>query len=171
MNFKPNPEEYAVYYGKYIDLVENKNIVHILEDQIDELKEFLNPIDEEKSKYRYAEGKWSIREVIGHIIDTERIFAYRALCIARADKNALPGFDQDYYVVNSNHHDIKIERLEEEFFAVRLSNILLFETFSEEMLSRTGIANNNKLSVKAASFIIAGHFKHHLNVLKEKYLA
>lgn len=170
MNYKPNPEDYAAYYGKYIELVEDKNVVYILEEQIDEIKELLKNISEDKSKHRYAEGKWSIREVVGHIIDTERVFAYRALCIARGDEKSLPGFDQDAYAINSNHDNIKLERLEEEFFAVRLSNILLLESFADEMWERTGTANNNKISVKAAAFIIAGHFKHHLNVLKEKYL-
>lgn len=170
MNTKPNVSEYAPYYGKYIGLVPDGNILDILVEQNEFINNFFSEISEEKSTYRYAEGKWSIREVLGHIIDTERIFAYRALRISRNDKTALPGFEQDDYVPNSNHANTSIKNLTEEFVLVRKANLKLFESFTDEMWMRTGTASGNPVSVKAAVYVLAGHPIHHINVIKERYL-
>lgn len=167
---KPTPNEYKAYYGNYIGLVPDGNVLEILSNQNEVIANLLGEISEEKSIYRYAENKWSIREVVGHIIDTERIFAYRALRISRNDKAVLAGFEQDDYVPNSNHNNILIKNLAEEFSLVRKANIKLFETFTDEMWLRTGTASGSTVSVRAAVYVIAGHPIHHINVLKEKYL-
>lgn len=166
---RPNSNELAAYYAKYIELVPEGNILEILQKQIDEMKETLYMVDEEKSKYRYAENKWSIREVIGHLLDGDRIFAYRALRFSRNDKTEIAGFDQNNYVPNSNHHNIPLKTIVEEFELVRKANILLFSSFTDEMWLRSGIANKNNVSVRAIVYIMAGHCKHHLNVIREKY--
>ncbi len=169
MNIKPNANEYGSYYERYILLVPDGNILDILSKQNDQVKVFFNEISEEISQYRYAEGKWSIREILGHIIDTERIFSYRALRISRNDKTALPGFEQDDYVPFSNHANTLLKNLVEEFFLLRKANLKLFASFTGEMWMRTGTASENPLSVKAAAYILAGHPLHHINVIKERY--
>ena len=170
MNSRPQANEYASYYGKYINLVPEGNILEILSEQIQFVEKLFSKITEEKSKFRYAEGKWSIRELLGHITDTERVFVYRALRFSRNDKTALPGFEQDDFVPNSNHDNVLLKNLVEEFILVRKSNIKLFESFTDEMWLRTGTASENTMSVRAVAFNLAGHLIHHTNVLKEKYL-
>lgn len=170
MNSRPQASEYASYYGKYINLVPEGNILEILSDQILSVEKLFSAITEEKSKFRYEEGKWSIRELLGHITDTERVFAYRALRFSRNDKTSLPGFEQDDFVPNSNHDNVLLKNLVEEFILVRKSNIKLFELFTDEMWLRTGTASGNAMSARAVAFNLAGHLIHHSNVLKEKYL-
>lgn len=170
MNARPQANEYASYYGKYVNLVPEGNILEILSDQILSVEKLFSGITEEKSKFRYSEGKWSIRELLGHITDTERVFAYRALRFSRNDKTALPGFEQDDFVPNSNHTNVLLKDLVEEFVLVRKSNIKLFESFTDEMWLRTGTASENTMSARAVAFNLAGHLIHHSNVLKEKYL-
>ena len=120
--------------------------------------------------YRYAEGKWTIKEVLVHIIDDERIYAYRALRFARNDKTELPGFDQDPYAFYSNANVRSIESIIEEYEAVRMSTITLFNGFSDDVMLRSGVANNNEVTVRALGYHIAGHELHHLNILKNRYL-
>lgn len=167
---RPNSNEHAAYYSRYIDLVPDGNIIDLMDKQIEEAKNLLLGIDEEKSKFRYAADKWSIREVFGHVLDGERIFAYRALRFSRNDKTEIAGFEQNLYVPNSNHDNIKLSALLDEFTLVRKSNIYLFQTFTEEMWMRQGIASKNSVTVRAIPFIMAGHCTHHLNVIKNKYL-
>lgn len=167
---RPKPQEYAEYYNQYISKVPEGNILEILENQIELTKKLFSNINEEKSLFRYEENKWSIRELLGHVIDTERIFAYRILRFSRNDKTNLPSFEQNNYVPNSNHNNITLCKLLEEFYAVRKSNLLLFKSFSEEMWNRTGIANNNPATVNAFVYILAGHFIHHINIIEQKYL-
>lgn len=167
---RPNTDEHAAYYSRYIDLVPEGNIIELLFQQIDETKNLFLSIDEEKSKYRYAADKWSIREVLGHILDGERIFAYRALRFSRNDSTEIAGFEQNLYTANSNHDNILLSNLLEEFILVRKSNILLFQSFTEDMWLRRGVASKNSVSVRAIPFIMFGHCTHHLNVIKNKYL-
>ena len=127
-------------------------------------------IPEEKLNYAYAEGKWSLAEVLIHMIDTERIFQYRALCIARNDKTLLPGFDQDAYVPYSNAANRSINSLIAEYTAVRDSTISLFNSFDDEAIKRVGTASGSKMSVRALGFIISGHQAHHVQILRERYL-
>lgn len=167
----PDPSEYASYYGKYIALVPGKNIVAALEDQPRETKVLLSELSEEQGDYRYAPGKWSIKEILGHVIDAERVFSYRALRFARNDQTPLPSFEQDDYVRSANFADYGLEDLVEEFIAVRRATVLLFRNLSAEAWMRRGIASGNPVSVRAIAYIVAGHELHHRRVLREKYVA
>lgn len=164
------PEEFNSYYAPYINLVESKNIIVSLEKSFEETLSFYSSIPEDKWLYSYAEGKWTINEVVQHLLDTERVFAYRALCFSRKDIIELPGFDQDEYLINSNANSRSRESIIEEYQSVRNATITLFKSFSEEMLIQIGVASNSPLSVRAAGYIIIGHEKHHCNVIKDNYL-
>lgn len=165
-----NVSEYPEYYQQYISLLPNEDLITLLDSQKEEKIGFLRRLKTEDMDFRYAEGKWTVAEVIQHMIDTERIFQFRALCIARNDKTSLPGYDQDAYVPVSNASNRSISELINEYESVRNSGILLFKSFNEKMLQRLGISNGYKLSAGAAGFIIAGHEKHHLELFKTNYL-
>ena len=167
---RPTENDYAPYYKDYINYIEGDNIIKILRDQLSRTVKLVKSIPEEKGNYAYAKGKWSIKEVLGHITDSERIFAYRALCIARGEEKSLPGFEQDDYVREGNFNNRTLASLIDEFMQLRKSNIDLFTSFSEDALNRRGLANNYEVTVRAFLFIIAGHEFHHINILKEKYL-
>ena len=167
---RPEKGEYAEYYERYISLVEENDIVAVLENQQTELLELFKQITEEKSRFAYAEGKWSIKEVIGHLTDGERIFAYRALRISRADQTPIEGFEQDGYIENSNFNNTKLSELTEELILTRKSNLIFFRNLTEEAWLRTGTASENPVSVRALAYIIAGHIRHHLKILNERYL-
>ncbi len=167
---KPESNEYAPYYKRYIDLVKNDHPIKALGNQIIAMQAFLSEIPEEKENYRYAAGKWSIKEVIGHLLDTERIFGYRALCIARNDKTAFPGYEENEYVAAANFEKRSFYNLVHEYNLVRESNLALFKSLDEDAISQIGNANGTALSVRAIIFIIAGHELHHINVIRDKYL-
>ena len=166
---RPQPGDYAPYYDRYISLIDEDDIVQVLENQIQSSIELLSSIGEKKANFAYAEGKWTIKQVLGHIIDTERIMTFRALSFARGEKQPIPGFEQDGYVNEANFNKRTLKDLINEFKAVRESNIILFKSFTEEMFNRRGIASGNEITVLALLFIIGGHEKHHLNVLMENY--
>lgn len=161
---------YSPHFYSYIRLVENEDLNATLKNQVSNSKQFFYSIPEEKTYYRYAEGKWSIKEVLQHIIDTERVFAYRALAFARKDSNVLPSMDENSYALNSNADSRKWEELIEEFESVRNSTIYLYDSFSNEQLDSTGKSGNYEMSVKAMGYTIAGHVAHHINIIREKYL-
>jgi hypothetical protein len=167
---KPLPGDYSPYYQDYIDSVVEDDALKFLREQLKAITDFFNSITEEKGKFSYAKGKWTVKEVIGHIIDTERIMAYRALCIARGEKQPLPGFDQDSYVANAKSNNRKISELVDEFRKVRESNIVMFYSLDEDSFNNRGVVSGKEVTVKALLFIVAGHCAHHINVLKEKYL-
>ena len=162
--------EFSPYYQTYIDKTRGLNLNDGLRLNFDNVMAFLKEIPEDKYDYRYADGKWTIKEVIQHLIDTERIFAYRALRIARGDKTLLSGFDQDAYVPFSKANGRYFDSLLSEYKSVRDSTISLFDTFDHEMLLATGTASNNTISVRALGFIIIGHENHHSEVIRERYL-
>jgi hypothetical protein len=166
---RPMETEYPPYYKQYIDQVEGDDIIWVLENQVIEFHEFLNCIPDERLTFSYAEGKWTIAEVLGHIIDCERVFAFRAFCFGRNDSNHLPGFEQDDYIKSSNFNSRTLRSFLDEFNHLRKSNNILFGNFGEEALHRKGIANNKLVTVNALLFIMAGHLNHHLAVLKERY--
>ena len=168
---RPAKEEYAEFYETYVSLVKETDIVSILKNQIIELKNVLAEISEEKSDFRYAEGKWSIKELLGHIIDGERIFSYRALRISRGDETPLASFEENRYVANSNFSETKLADLIEEFSLLRQSNVLLFKNLTDEAWLRTGTASDATISVRALAYIMVGHIRHHSNILRERYLA
>jgi len=165
-----NVNEYVSYQRIYLDLVPNKPLIDTLEDALQEFVAFFNGIDAEKLNHSYQEGKWTIKELMLHVVDTERIFQYRALRFARADKTDLPGFSENDFVSNSNANDRSLISLLDEFVVLRKSTISLFETFSEDTLLKIGISGGNTMSVRAAGYLIIGHQKHHVNIVKQRYL-
>ena len=168
---RPEATEYPVYHERYISLVPQGDIIRTLEDQLHTTLELLHDIPETKEDWRYAPGKWSTREVVGHIIDTERIFAYRALRFARGDQTPLPAFEQDDYVRRGSFDDCKLSDLAREFGYVRQGNLCLFRHLRGEAWQRSGVASNTEVSVRALAYIIAGHELHHINILKTRYLS
>ncbi|HEX8377946.1 MAG TPA: DinB family protein [Pedobacter sp.] len=166
---RPQPDEYNAFYQTYIDKV-GDDVLSELKDQIESLSTFLKSIPQAKINYAYAEGKWTVKEVLGHIIDTERIMSYRLLRFARNDASPLPGFQENDYVKNSHYATQDFNLLIEEMLALRKANLYLFNSLIDEELERRGVANNSPLSVRALLFILAGHLKHHVGVLKERYL-
>ncbi|HOI29428.1 MAG TPA: DinB family protein [Melioribacteraceae bacterium] len=167
---RPEKNEYAEYYHKYVNGVPEGDIRDVLEDQLNSTITFLSSIDEEKSKLRYAPGKWSLREVLGHIIDSERVFAYRALRFSRGDEKSLQGFDENLYIDNSNYDTTNLSRLIEEFSLIRQSTVALFRNLRDEQWLKKGNASGYNVTVRGLAYIIAGHTEHHLNVIKERYL-
>jgi len=167
---RPSKNDYAEYYHKYIQEIDGDNIFEVLEKQLNATLNLFKNISEDKGNYSYAAGKWSIKEVIGHCIDTERIFAYRALCIARGEKKYLPGMEQDDYAKKGEFNRRTLKNLLNEYELVRKSNIILFNSFQEKVLQNRGIASDNEVTVLGLMFIIAGHELHHIKVIKEKYL-
>ncbi|MCH7962482.1 MAG: DinB family protein [Bacteroidetes bacterium] len=166
---KPKPKDYNSIYGRYISLIGDGDIIEILEEQRKTSEKFLKTFTEEQGNYYYADGKWTVKEVLGHVIDTERIMAYRALAFARGEKQSLPGFEQDEYVAESDFNKRSLDDLINEFITVRESNIILFKSFDEEILYRRGTASESEVTVLALIYIIAGHEKHHMKFLREKY--
>ncbi|MFA9195618.1 DinB family protein [Flavobacterium sp. FBOR7N2.3] len=162
--------EYSVFNATYIKASGDENLYEDLEISLHDFIRFVQDIPMDKFDYRYAEGKWTIKEIIQHIIDTERIFSYRALRISRNDKTPLPGFEENDYALNTNANDRHLQSLLTELSIVRQSTLSLFKSFSEEQLKRIGIASNHEISVRAIGFIIIGHQKHHQKVYKERYL-
>ena len=167
---RPASGEYAPYYEKYIALVPEGDIVATLGQQLDATLELLEGIDEAQANKRYAADKWSIKEVVGHLIDSERVFVYRAMRFARNDQTPLPGFEQDDYVRHAKFDDRQLAYLAQEFEYVRRGTIQLLGSLSEEAWTRRGTANDNEVSVRALAYIMAGHEAHHVQVLKTKYL-
>jgi uncharacterized damage-inducible protein DinB len=168
---RPERNEYAAYFIPFIDLVKEENLIAALEDTQTSSQQFLATIPEDKGNYCYAEGKWSVKQVIGHIIDTERVFAYRALTFAREKETAdLKGYDHDHYVTVARSDERTIAEMAEEFQAVRAGSIQLFKSFDSDLMLKRGKGNNNEMSVRAIGYLMAGHEMHHLNVIKERYL-
>jgi uncharacterized damage-inducible protein DinB len=167
---KPESNEFVPYYSKYISLVRDGDVVSTLRQQLDNSLSLLRGISEEKANSRYAPDKWSVKEVVGHVLDTERIFGYRALRFARNDQTPLNGFEQDDYVRAANFGKIRLSDLADEFQNVRQANIHLFRSLDDAAWLRRGAANENEVSVRALAYIIAGHELHHMGILKTKYL-
>lgn len=164
--------EYAAYFEHYMQLVavKNRSIIENLQHSQQEFDSVMRNLLEEKHSFSYAAGKWTLKELIQHIIDTERIFCYRALCFARNNKTALPGFDQDIFVDYGNANQLNYFDLLDEMATLRKSSIQLFQSFSEEALLRIGVASENEMSVRALGYLFSGHQMHHLNIVKERYL-
>lgn len=166
---RPSEGDYAPFYAGYIKNISG-DVIKALEDQLRSTNSFLKAISQDKIDFRYAEGKWSIKEVVGHLIDIERVMAYRALSFSRNEKQSLPGFDENDYIRESNYSKRDYIDLVDELKKVRESNLSMFRSFSKEVLDKRGIANNLEVTVKAILFIIAGHELHHINIIKERYL-
>lgn len=163
-------QEYASSYQPYIDQCGEKELIKGLKDNLKELSGFFKAIPISKHEFSYDVGKWTIKELVQHIIDSERVFSYRALTIARQDKTFLPGFEQDDYVPTSKANDRSFDELLEELKLVRQSTIALFNSFDKSMLLSTGNANKSKMSVRAIGFIAVGHVNHHIKVIQQRYI-
>ena len=158
------------YYHKYINLVESLSLNEALEKYQTELVSILSKLPEELWNYRYAPGKWSIKELVQHLIDGDRVFCYRALRFARHDQTELPGFDENLFAEYSEADRRSREELLEELKSVQRSSALMFQSFSEDQLNQSGVANGNSVYVGGLGYIIAGHTRHHMQVLQERYL-
>jgi hypothetical protein len=167
---RPQAGEYGSYYQRYIDLATEDDVVAALDAQAHETAMLLGGLSEQQAAHRYEPDKWSVKQLVGHVTDAERIFAYRALSIARGETQPLPGFDQEPYVANAGSDDRPISDLVEELAAVRRANVMMFRSLSSEAWKRTGTASDNPISVRAIAFIILGHERHHLRILRERYL-
>ena len=167
---RPETNEFAPYYNTYISLVEGNGVMPVLEAQSAELKSVFSAVPEEKGNYAYAEGKWTTKEVLSHLIDGERIFAYRVLRISRGDATPIEGFEQNGYIENSNANNRSFAELLDEFELQRRSNLLLLKNLSEEGSRRMGTASDNPISARALAYIMAGHVTHHVGILNERYL-
>ena len=166
---RPQAGEYSPYYDRYISLVQGEDILNTLDQQRRETMTLLCGRNEEDGNFRYAPGKWSAKEVLGHVCDTERVFAYRAMRISRADTTPLEGFGQDDYVRHGPFAKRPLEDLVEDFIAVRRATLSLLRNLDEAAWTRRGIANKNEVSVRGLAYIIAGHELHHRGILEEKY--
>ncbi len=171
MNQRPAKDEAADYYFTYIDQVPEGDVLVTLHDQMREITDLLGAITEERSRERYAEGKWSIREVLGHINDCERLFVFRALWFARGFDSPLPSFDQDFAMAAAKSNDVPVRDLLQEFLSIRAATILFVKGLPAEAWSRSGIASERPFSVRALVFISAGHAAHHIRLLRERYFA
>ena len=166
---QPEPGEYAPYYEKYISLIADGDILTTLDAQRRQTLLLLSGKDEEDGNFRYAPDKWSVKEVLGHVCDAERIFAYRALRISRGDETPLASFEQDSYVKNGPFGRVSLEEIVEDYIAVRRATLTLLRNLDEAAWMRRGTASNNPVSVRALAYMIAGHEVHHRWILEEKY--
>ena len=167
---KIDKSEYGDYYERYIKLSNGTPLTDLFASNFREMRDFLDGLTEEDSQYRYEENKWSLKQVFGHLMDTERIFNYRALCLARGEQEALPGYDHDAYVQNADFNRYLLNNLKEQYESTRNFTLSLFSGFSDEELLRRGTINGHSFTVRATGYVIAGHELHHLNVINERYL-
>ena len=167
---RPTSNEAASYYFNYIDRVEGDDVLAVLQSQLDQTVAFLSTVPEEKSLHRYAPDKWSLRELLNHVNDTERLFVFRALWFARGFGEPLPSFDQEVAVNNSEADSIPWKDMVDEFKSLRYSTLSFFRSLPEEAWSRAGVASDNPFTVRALAFITAGHVAHHVDVMKRLYL-
>lgn len=167
---KPFEDEYPGHYTHYVDLVPEGNILETFEKQSSVTHDFLSNIPEELGDHTYAFGKWTIKDIIGHLVDTERIFSTRALRIARGDMQALPGFEQDDYVKSANFFKRTLKDIVDERLMLRAANMKMFRSFDKLTFMEKGIANDNEITVRAIIYLLTGHEIYHLNFIKENYL-
>lgn len=165
---RPHPEEYLDYFEAYISLVGNGNIIEILESQVSTIRETLNSISTEQAELVHAPYSWTIKQVVGHCVDTERIFGYRASRFAAADETPLPGFDQDAFVNNTDYENVSLPDLTDELLYLRQASVSLFRRQSPESWLRKGRGDGKLMSVRAAAYVMAGHINHHFGIIQER---
>lgn len=166
---RPPANTYPPFYESYIKLVQEENIHSALLHSMQQLKLDLSSIGLEKAEFSYAPGKWTVKQLLQHTIDAERIFSYRALCISRGEQQSLPGFEEDEYAANATAGNRHLKDLKEELLTVRLSSIQMFQGFDDTMLNRSGLSNQKPITVLALGYVIVGHWRHHAGVLQIKY--
>jgi hypothetical protein len=169
MTERPAASEYAPFYAGYIAALPDGDVLDILERQTSELRQLAAATPADRETFRYADDKWSVREVFGHMIDGERVFSYRALRFSRGDETPVPGFEENQYVAASHFDSRPLSSLVDELVLVRQASLALFRGLEPEDWARTGTANNHSVSVRALAFIMAGHVQHHLNILRDRY--
>lgn len=166
---RPAASEYAPYYERYVSLVSEPDALAALTVQPDEVRRLIASVPAHRESFRYEPGKWSIREVLGHLVDGERVFGYRAYCISRGELAALPAFDENAYVAASRYGEIPLAELGREWLAVRETNMIALRRLDEEAWARKGIASGKPVSVRALAFVMVGHVRHHEAILLERY--
>jgi hypothetical protein len=166
---RPLPADYSPFSETYVSLVETGDVRTMLKDSLSVVYAFLQTLPDDKADYAYAPGKWTIKEMLQHTIDSEKVFAYRAMCFARGEQQPLPGFEQDEYMANVDVSKRTLEGLKEEMLLARKASIILFEHLSDADLNKRGIASNHPVTVLSYGYIIIGHWRHHEKMLKEKY--
>jgi hypothetical protein len=166
---RPSPSEYFAYFERYVSLVPEGDVLPVLKYQVSAVQAACGPVSEERAGFRYAPGKWSVRQVLGHIIDTERVFGYRALCIARGEVLSLPSFDENEYAAAAGHDRCPLPELVEEFCALRQSHICMLRHLDRAAWERIGCVNEHPTSARAMAYIMAGHVRHHATVLAGRY--
>jgi len=167
---RPDSSEYASFYAGYVSLVPEGDVLDLLARQIDDTAALIGGLNETQAGYRYAPGKWSIREIVGHVADAERVFSYRALRIGRNDQTPLPSFDENAWMPYGNFDARPLADLLSELRAVRQSTLALYRSFTPEAVARRGVASQKDISVRAIIYVTAGHERHHVTVLRERYL-
>ena len=167
---KPEVNEFAPYYQRYIDLITTDDIFSFFKQQAEEILALFTNLSEDQASFRYTEGKWTIKEVLAHIVDSERIFGYRVLAISRGEKNPLPGFAENDYVRNGKYENRSLKSLLAEYSHLNSANLELFKSLDEEMLSQKGTASGKEVTARAILFVTIGHEKHHLEIIKSRYL-
>lgn len=167
---RPAPQDSVEFYHGYINHAKGNSIAEVMTNHAAELKRFYNSLPEEKEDYAYAEGKWTIKEVLQHVIDAERVFSYRALRFARKDATPLASFDENHYTQHSNAKNRTLQSLKDELNALRSATDIMLSTFNEEQLASKGTASNSPITVNALAFIIYGHLLHHKKIIEERYL-
>ncbi|MBT2690213.1 DinB family protein [Bacillus sp. ISL-47] len=167
---KPEANEYAPYYEAYVHSVPDGDLLEILDKQVKETVNLLKNLNEDQASFRYAQGKWTIKEVIGHVTDTERIMGYRLLCISRGETAMLPGYDDNQYVKEGNFNRFNVKELLEQLSIVRQNTLGLLKSLDDESLMQRGNANGTEVTARAIAYIIAGHELHHRNLIKERYM-
>ena len=168
---RPEKSEYDPYYERYISLVPDGDVKAVLASQPDELKRLISDVPEDKGTFAYADGKWTIKQVLGHLIDGERMFAYRIFRISRGDKTPIEGFEQEGYIENAHSNGRSFAELLKEFKLLREANMLFFNNLRSEDWLRIGTANQKGISVRALAWIMAGHIRHHIGILRARYLS
>lgn len=167
---RPQPGEYPDYYQTYMDQLPEGDLLHLLERQATDLQQTFKNMDDKRAEEAYAAGKWTIKELLQHMLDSERVFAYRALCISRGEEASLPGYDENKYAFNSRANTRLLKDMLEEYAYVRRSTILLIRSFTSEMLDIRGTANGRQVTLRGVIYVLAAHEVHHMNILQERYL-
>jgi uncharacterized damage-inducible protein DinB len=166
---RPTETEYATFYRGYVALVPETDIVGVLQPQVEEIRRLLASVSAEQESYRYAEGKWSIRQVLGHLVDAERVFGHRAFCFSRGEQAPLPSFDENQYVAAARSDSVPLQELVEELAVVRQASLVMLRRLEAREWAQVGTASGKPVSVRALAWIMAGHPRHHLQILRERY--
>jgi uncharacterized damage-inducible protein DinB len=166
---RPRDGEYAPFYAPYVALVPETDILGVLEQQVEEIRRLAASVPAERETHRYADGKWSIREVLGHLVDGERVFGYRAFCISRGERAGLPSFDENQYVAATRYDAIPLRELADDLALVRRSNLAVLRRLAPPDWTRVGTTSGNAVTVRALAWVMAGHPRHHLDILRERY--